>query len=72
MSYLVNLEDRDSQLVNGGWGSWFSFSSTSFKTVTTKVGQTNTANNLGLGVLYGAGIATSEQMNVSEIETFVL
>lgn len=72
MAYLVNLEDRDSQLVNGGWGSRFNFSSTSFKSVTTKVGQTNTANNLGLGVLYGAGIATSEQMNISEIATFVL
>jgi hypothetical protein len=72
MAYLVNLEDRDSQLVNGGWGSRFSFSSTNFKRVTTKVGQTNTANNLGLGVLNGAGIATSEQMNISEIATFVL
>ncbi|MBD1195204.1 hypothetical protein [Vulcanococcus sp. Clear-D1] len=72
MAYLVNLEDRDSQLVNGGWGSWFSFSSANFKRVTTKVGQTNAANNLGLGVLNGAGIATSEQMNISEIATFVL
>lgn len=72
MSNLLLLDDLDAQYVNGGWGSIYNFSSTSFKAVTTKVGQTNTANNLGLGVLFGAGIATSEQMNISEIATFVL
>lgn len=72
MSALMILDDRDAQFVNGGWwGSQYSFSSTEFKSVTTKVGQSNTANNLGLGVFYGAGIATSEQMNISEISTFV-
>jgi hypothetical protein len=72
MSNIVMLPDLEAQHINGGWGSKFSFSSTSFKAVTTKVGQTNTANNLGLGVLFGAGLATSEQMNISEIATFVL
>jgi hypothetical protein len=72
MSNLLILDDLGAQHFNGGWGSFYNFSSTSFKSVTTKVGQTNTANNLGLGVLFGAGIASSEQMNVSDISTFVL
>ncbi len=72
MSNLLILDDLDAQHVNGGWGNIYKFSSTNFKSVTTKVGQSNTANNLGLGVLFGAGIATSEQANISEISTFVL
>ena len=72
MSNVMMLADLEAQQINGGWGSKFSFSSMSFKAVTTKVGQTNTSNNLGLGVLFGAGIATSEQMNISEIATAVL
>lgn len=72
MSNVVMLPDLESQHINGGWGSRFSFSSTSFKAVTTKVGQSNNANNLGLGILLGAGLAASEQVNVSDITTIVL
>jgi len=72
MSNIMMLADLESEHINGGWGSTFKFSSVSLKSVSTKVGQTNTANNLGLGVLFGAGIATSEQMNISEIATFAL
>ena len=72
MSNIMMLADLEAQHINGGWGSKYSFTSTSIKSVTNKVGQTNSSNNLGLGVLFGAGIATSEQMNLSEITTFVL
>lgn len=71
MSNVMVLADLEAQHINGGWGSKYRFTSTSIKTVATNVGQVNTSNNLGLGVLFGAGIATSEQMNLSEITTFV-
>lgn len=72
MSNVMMLADLEAQHINGGWGSKFRFTSTSIKAVTTNVGQSNNSNNLGLGVLFGAGIATSEQVNISEIATFVL
>ena len=72
MSKYVMLADLEAQHVNGGWGSRFSFFSASLKNVSTNVGQTNTAHNLGLGVLFGAGNATSEQLNIANVGTFVL
>lgn len=71
MSNLVMLADHEAEQMNGGWGSKFRFSSTSIKTASTSLGQTNTANNLGLGVLFGAGLASSEQINISDIKTYV-
>lgn len=71
MSKCVMLADLEAQYVNGGWGSRFSFSSKSIKNVSTNVGQSNTANNLGLGLLFGAGNATSEQVNIADVVTYV-
>ena len=72
MSNVVMLAELEAQHINGGrWGSKFSLFSTSMKTVSTNLGQTNTANNVGLGILFGAGNATSEQINVADITTFV-
>lgn len=71
MTDVVMLADFDAQHINGGWGSKFSFSSTSFKAVSTTLGQSNSSSNLGLGVLLGAGIATSEQVNLASITTLV-
>ena len=73
MSNVVMLADFEAQHINGGrWGSRFTFTSTAFKTATTNLGQTNSANNLGLGVLFGAGNATSEQVNIASISTFLV
>lgn len=71
MSKYVMLADLEAQHVNGGWGSRFSFFAASRKNVTTNVGQTTTANNLGLGV-FGSGNATSEQLNIANVFTTVL
>jgi hypothetical protein len=71
MSSLTLLTDRDAEVINGGWWNSYSFRSFSFKSATTNLGQINTANNLGLGLLYGLGNATSEQLNVSSITSVI-
>jgi hypothetical protein len=71
MSKYMMLADLEAQHINGGWGSRYRFSSTSMKSVTTHVGQTNTANNLGLGLLFGSGNATSEQVNIANVTTIL-
>jgi hypothetical protein len=71
MSSLTLLADRDAEMINGGWWNSYSFTSFSYKSVATNLTQKNTANNLGVGLFYGAGIATSEQLNLSSITSVI-
>jgi hypothetical protein len=71
MPSLIHLTDHDSEVINGGWWNSYSFSSFSFKSVSTSLRQSNTANNLGVGLLLGIGNATSEQLNLSSITSAI-
>lgn len=71
MSSLTHLTDRDSEVINGGWRNSYSLRSFSFKSVSTDLTQSNTANNLGVGLLLGIGNATSEQVNISSITSLI-
>lgn len=71
MSSLIHLTDRDSEVINGGWRNSYSFRSFSYKSVSTDLTQSNTANNLGVGLLFGIGNATSEQVNISSITSLI-
>ncbi|MEX0588792.1 MAG: hypothetical protein WD136_06005 [Cyanobium sp.] len=71
MPSLTLLNDHDSEVINGGWWGSYNISSFSYKSVTTNLTQSNTANNLGVGLLYGFGNATSEQVNLSGISSFI-
>jgi hypothetical protein len=75
MKSLSFIADHDAQSINGGWGKRMSrfntpsytFNSISYKGISTNLGQQNLATNLGLGLLSGIGVASSEQLNVSSI-----
>jgi hypothetical protein len=71
MPSLTLLTDHDAEVINGGWWNSFSFSSFSFKSAKTTLTQGNTSNNLGVGLLYGIGNATSEQLNISSITSVI-
>ena len=71
MPSLTLLTDHDAEVINGGWWNSYSFSSFSYKSVKTNLTQGNTSNNLGVGLLYGIGNATSEQLNVSSITSMI-
>jgi outer membrane lipoprotein SlyB len=68
MSNLVNLADEQAQSISGGW-SFTSFSFAKASGVYTSLDQSNTVNNLGLGLLAGFGGAQSLQGNGSSIAT---
>jgi hypothetical protein len=68
MTPISFLSDAGAELIAGGWSSTrirFAKFSTSY----TALGQDNTVNNLGLGVLAGFGAAQSLQGNASSIGT---
>ena len=80
MSSLSFIVDQDAQSINGGWGKMkssgysapsyspsYTYNSTSYKGITTNLGQQNIATNLGVGLLYGIGVASSEQVNLASI-----
>ena len=68
MTHLSILADDQAQVVAGGWGfAGIRFAKTSG--VYTALGQENTVNNLGLGLLAGFGGAQSLQGNGSSIAT---
>jgi hypothetical protein len=68
MTHLSILADDKSQVITGGWGSTrIRFAKASG--VYTALGQENTVNNLGLGLLAGFGGAQSLQGNGSSIAT---
>ena len=71
MPSLTLLTDHKAEAINGGWWSSYSFSSFSYKSVKTDLTQSNMANNLGVGLLYGSGNATSEQLNISSISSVI-
>jgi len=72
MFNVVMLADLEAEHMNGGRrGPSFNFSSGAIKTVTTNFGQSNSSNNLGLGALLGAGNATSEQINLASVSTWM-
>lgn len=61
------LNDQDAEGLNGG----FWFSSTTTKSAITSLNQTNNSTNLGVGAVFGAGIATSTQGNLAYIGTSI-
>lgn len=61
------LNDHDAEGLNGG----FWFSSTITKSASTSLSQTNNSTNLGVGAVFGAGIATSTQGNLAYIGTSI-
>jgi hypothetical protein len=71
MPSLTLLTDHDAEVINGGWWTSYSTSTFSYKSVKTDLTQSNTANNLGVGLLYGIGNATSEQINISSITSVI-
>jgi hypothetical protein len=68
-NYMI-LADLEAEQINGGFGSFFSYSSKSMKSVGTWVGQSNTSNNLGLGIV-GLGNAQSIQENSALVGTIL-
>jgi len=68
MTKFMILADLEAEHINGG--HFFSFSSTSWKTAITNVGQSNTATNIGLG-LGGFGNAISAQSNFALVGTIL-
>ena len=72
MTKLHLIADQEAQALSGGrWGSWYQKSDYTYKSNKTNVGQTNTANNFGFG-LAGYGFASSEQMNIAAITSYIL
>lgn len=71
MPSITFLTDHNAEAINGGWWSSYSISSFSKKSVKTDLTQSNTANNLGVGLLYGSGNASSEQLNISSITSMI-
>jgi len=69
-NYMI-LADLEAEQINGGSGSFFTYSSKSMKSVSTRVGQSNTSNNLGLGIV-GLGNAQSIQENSALVGTILL
>lgn len=68
MTHLSILAEDKAQVISGGWGSTrIRFAKASG--VYTALGQENTVNNLGLGLLAGFGAAQSLQGNGSSIAT---
>ncbi len=72
MTKLHLIADQEAEALCGGsWGSWWQQSKYVYKANTATVGQSNTANNFGFG-LAGYGVATSEQMNLATISSYIL
>jgi hypothetical protein len=72
MTKLHLIADQEAQALSGGrWGSWNQKSDYTYKSNKTTVGQNNTATNFGFG-LAGYGVATSEQMNIASITSYIL
>lgn len=71
MSSFALLADSEAQYINGGFGGVFLYRSFSYKSATTSVTQNNDARNLGVGLLFGIGNATSEQVNMASVATVV-
>jgi hypothetical protein len=72
MTKLHLIADQEAQALSGGrWCSWYQKSDYTYKSNKTNVGQTNTANNFGFG-LAGYGFASSEQMNIASITSYIL
>ena len=65
MPSLTLLADHDTEVINGGFWSSYTSKYYSHKSATTTINQDNTANNIGVGLLYGYGNATSEQLNLA-------
>jgi hypothetical protein len=80
MKSLSFIADHDAQSINGGLGKRsmsrfntpsYTFNSISYKGITTNLGQQNVATNLGVGLLYGIGVASSEQVNLASITSAI-
>jgi hypothetical protein len=73
MKFIIHLDDHQCEVLRGGyWGNVFNVSMTTIARVPTRISQTNTATNTGLGLLAGLGVAQSMQGNASEVFSFVL
>lgn len=70
MTHVSYLSDAGAELIAGGWSST-RIRFAKFSTAYTALGQDNTVNNLGLGVLAGFGGAQSVQANGSSIATLL-
>ena len=71
MTNYKTLADLDAEQINGGYRSFFNYSSKSMKSAKTWVGQSNNSNNLGLGI-GGLGNAQSIQENVAIVGTILV
>ena len=71
MSSIYIMADHEAETINGGWWTSISANSYTWKSASTSFNQVNTANNFGIGLLMGAGNATSEQLNLASITTII-
>jgi hypothetical protein len=71
MSMLCLLADHEAETINGGLFNSLNLNSFTWKSATTLLNQQNNATNVGLGLLFGSGNATSFQSNVASIATVI-
>ena len=71
MKNITCLDERQCQVLRGGFWSTY-YSTTKFSGASTTINQTNSTNNLGVGLLIGLGNAQSLQGNGAEAMTFIL
>jgi hypothetical protein len=71
MSALSHLADHEAETINGGFFNTFNLNSYSLKAASTSLGQSNSATNVGVGLLLGIGSASSSQSNVAGISTVI-
>jgi hypothetical protein len=71
MSALSHLADHEAETINGGFFNTFNLNSYSLKAASTSLGQSNSATNVGMGMLLGIGSASSSQSNIAGISTVI-
>jgi|GEM_PF-1818380 hypothetical protein len=72
MKSFSHLDDHQCEVLKGGVFDVTNITMTSFASSLVGVGQSNSATNVGLGLLVGLGNAQSIQGNGAVITSFVL
>jgi hypothetical protein len=72
MKSFSHLDDHQCEVLKGGVFDVTNITMTSFASSLVGVGQSNSATNVGLGLLVGLGNAQSMQGNGAVITSFVL
>jgi hypothetical protein len=71
MKFISLLDEQQCAALKGGLYGITNISMTSFASSLVGLGQTNSATNVGLGLLVGAGNAQSIQGNTAFVNSFV-